>query len=105
MIEAILRAPGGCDVNKRDGPPMESTFPILRAIPGGRLLVERLLVAGADPAVIGWDLESSLSIALIEQDLDLIKMLTFYGANPDHACDNNDTVRKDKFYETKRKYC
>ena len=92
MIEAILQAPSGCDVNIVDGPPMENTYPLLRAIAADRSLVERLLVAGADAEVVGWDRESCLTIALVEQDLELIKLLMFYGADPNHLCENNDTV-------------
>ena len=92
MVEAILRAPSGCLVNKIDGPPEEFTYPLLRAIPGDTALVERLLVAGADCNVVGWGEDSSLSMALPEQDLELVKMLLFYGADPNHRGDNEDTV-------------
>ena len=99
MIEAILQAPSGCDVNIVDGPPMENTYPLLRAIAADRSLVERLLVAGADAEVVGWDRESCLTIALVEQDLELIKLLMFYGADPNHLCENNDTVNNRKGLE------
>ena len=94
MIEAILRAPGGCQVNKVDGPLEEFIFPLLRAIPGHTALVERLLVAGADPKVTAWTADSSLSTAIPQQDLDLVKMLLFYGADPNHKGDNADTVKR-----------
>ena len=94
MIEAILRAPSGCDLNKPEGQSFELTYPILRAIAGGRLLVERLLVAGADPAVVGGDQESSLSMA--SGDLYMIEMLAFYGADLNHRCENNDTVSEER---------
>ena len=102
MVEAILRAPkpNECQVNKIDGPEEEFVFPLLRAIPGHTALVERLLVAGADPKVTMWTQDSSLSTAIPQQDLDLFKMLLFYGADPNHKGDNADTVRTKKGLRT-----
>jgi ankyrin repeat protein len=93
MIEAILQAPFGCEVNKVDGPLEEFTYPILRSMPVGAPLVERLLVAGSDPNVNGWGQDAALSISLPEQDLDLVKLLLFYGADPNHQGRRSHVLR------------
>jgi len=40
----------------------------------------------------GWVHDAALSMALPEQDLELVKLLMFYGANPSHQGDNDDTA-------------